>query len=172
MGDGGGWHWLVRMEWCPAIWSVCLPLLISPCTIKSTSPESNKTFHRIGAISCNVPDSQWFQTTEVSFTVKQEDTIREYWSLTAMLSHIICEIIPFVYELVVGLSGNSVAYIIAVMMSSWLSTEMADCLHVYGTVLVLNQTAHASAAWSFFHEYKGRHSKYWQWYQLLPGKKQ
>ena len=37
MGDGGGWHWLVRMEWRPAGWSVCLPLLISPCTIKSRS---------------------------------------------------------------------------------------------------------------------------------------
>ena len=36
-GDGGGGHWLVRMEWCPARWSVCLPLLISPCTIKSRS---------------------------------------------------------------------------------------------------------------------------------------
>jgi len=28
---------LVRMEWCPVRWSVCLPLLISPCTIKSRS---------------------------------------------------------------------------------------------------------------------------------------
>ena len=37
MGDGGGRHWLVRMEWRPAGWSVCLPLLISPCTIKSRS---------------------------------------------------------------------------------------------------------------------------------------
>jgi len=36
-GDGGGGHWLVRMEWRPARWSVCLPLLISPCTIKSRS---------------------------------------------------------------------------------------------------------------------------------------
>jgi len=35
--DGGGGHWLVRMEWRPAGWSVCLPLLISPCTIKSRS---------------------------------------------------------------------------------------------------------------------------------------
>jgi len=35
--DGGGGHWLVRMEWPPAGWSVCLPLLIFPCTIKSTS---------------------------------------------------------------------------------------------------------------------------------------
>ena len=27
MGDGGGGHWLVRMEWCPAGWSaVNLPL--------------------------------------------------------------------------------------------------------------------------------------------------
>jgi len=33
----GGGHWLVRMEWCPAGWSVCLPLLIFPCTIKSRS---------------------------------------------------------------------------------------------------------------------------------------
>ena len=36
-GDGGGEHWLVRMEWRPAGWSVCLPLLIFPCTIKSRS---------------------------------------------------------------------------------------------------------------------------------------
>ena len=31
--DGGGGHWLVWMEWCPAGWPVCLPLLIFPCTI-------------------------------------------------------------------------------------------------------------------------------------------
>ena len=36
-GDGGGGHWLVRMEWCPVGWSVCLPLLIFPCTMKSRS---------------------------------------------------------------------------------------------------------------------------------------
>jgi len=24
-GDGGGGHWLVRIEWHPAGWSVCLP---------------------------------------------------------------------------------------------------------------------------------------------------
>jgi len=36
MGDGGSGHWLVQMEWRPAGWSVCLPLIISPCTI---SPE-------------------------------------------------------------------------------------------------------------------------------------
>jgi len=36
-GDGGGGHWLVQMEWCPAGWSVCLPLLIFPCTMKSRS---------------------------------------------------------------------------------------------------------------------------------------
>jgi len=35
--DGGGRYWLVRMEWCPAGWSVCLPLLIFPCTIKFRS---------------------------------------------------------------------------------------------------------------------------------------
>jgi len=34
---GGGGHWLVRMEWHPARWSVCLPLLIFPCTINSRS---------------------------------------------------------------------------------------------------------------------------------------
>jgi len=28
---------LVRMEWRPAGWSACLPLLIFPCTIKSRS---------------------------------------------------------------------------------------------------------------------------------------
>ena len=37
MGDGGGGHLLVRMEWRPAGWSVCLPLVIFPCTIKSRS---------------------------------------------------------------------------------------------------------------------------------------
>jgi len=37
MGDGGGGHSLVQMEWPPAGWSVCLPLLIFPCTIKSRS---------------------------------------------------------------------------------------------------------------------------------------
>ena len=37
MGDGAGEHWLVWIEWCPAGWSVCLPLLILPCTIKSRS---------------------------------------------------------------------------------------------------------------------------------------
>ena len=35
MGDGGGGHWLVRMGWRPAGWSVCLPLIIFPYTIKS-----------------------------------------------------------------------------------------------------------------------------------------
>jgi len=34
MGDGGGGHWLARMEWHPARQLVCLPLLIFPCTIK------------------------------------------------------------------------------------------------------------------------------------------
>ena len=37
MGDGGGRHWLAQMEWRPAGWLVCLPLLILPCTIKSRS---------------------------------------------------------------------------------------------------------------------------------------
>jgi len=36
-GDGGGRHWLVRMEWCPSGWSVCPPLLIFPCSVKSRS---------------------------------------------------------------------------------------------------------------------------------------
>jgi len=30
MGDGGGGHWLFQMEWCPARWLVCLPLLMVP----------------------------------------------------------------------------------------------------------------------------------------------
>jgi len=34
---GGGGHWLVWMEWRPAGRSVCLPLLIFPCIIKSRS---------------------------------------------------------------------------------------------------------------------------------------
>ena len=37
LGYGGGGHWLVQVEWRPAGWSVCLPLLISACTIKSRS---------------------------------------------------------------------------------------------------------------------------------------
>ena len=37
LGDGGGGHWLTWMEWRPAGWSVCRPLLIFPCTIKSRS---------------------------------------------------------------------------------------------------------------------------------------
>jgi len=37
MGVGGGGHWLVGMEWHPAGWLVCLPVLIFPCTIKSRS---------------------------------------------------------------------------------------------------------------------------------------
>jgi len=37
MGDGGGGHWLVWMDWRPAGWSVCLPLLTFHCTIKSRS---------------------------------------------------------------------------------------------------------------------------------------
>jgi len=36
-GDGGGGQWVVRMEWRPTGWSECLPLLISPYTIKSRS---------------------------------------------------------------------------------------------------------------------------------------
>jgi len=34
---GAGGHWLVRMEWRPAGWSVRLPLLVFPCTIKNRS---------------------------------------------------------------------------------------------------------------------------------------
>jgi len=34
MGDDGGGHCLVWIEWLPAGWSVCLPLLIFPCTHK------------------------------------------------------------------------------------------------------------------------------------------
>jgi len=37
MGDGGGRHWLVGMEWRSAEWSVYLPLFIFPCTIKHRS---------------------------------------------------------------------------------------------------------------------------------------
>jgi len=37
MGDAGGGHCLVRMEWRPARWLVCLSLLVFPCTIKSRS---------------------------------------------------------------------------------------------------------------------------------------
>jgi len=34
-GDGGGGHLLVRMEWRPPGWSVCLPLLIFLCITQS-----------------------------------------------------------------------------------------------------------------------------------------
>jgi len=37
VGDGGGGHWLVRMEWRLAGWSVYLPLLIFRSTIKFKS---------------------------------------------------------------------------------------------------------------------------------------
>jgi len=37
MGYGACGHWLVRIEWHPAGWSVCLLLLIFRCTIKSRS---------------------------------------------------------------------------------------------------------------------------------------
>ena len=37
MGDDGGGHWLVQMEWHLAGCLVCLPLLIFPCIIKSRS---------------------------------------------------------------------------------------------------------------------------------------
>ena len=37
MGDGGGGHWLVGMEWRPVGLSMCLLLLNFPCTIKSRS---------------------------------------------------------------------------------------------------------------------------------------
>jgi len=37
MGDDGDEHCSVRMDWRPAVWSVCLPLLIFPCTITSRS---------------------------------------------------------------------------------------------------------------------------------------
>ena len=37
VGDDGGGHCLVQMEWRPTGWSVCLPLLIFPCTIKFRS---------------------------------------------------------------------------------------------------------------------------------------
>ena len=37
LGDGGGGHWLVRMERRPDGWSLCPPLLIFHCTIKSRS---------------------------------------------------------------------------------------------------------------------------------------
>jgi len=36
-GDGGGRHCLVLMGWRPDGWSVCLPLLIFPCIMKSRS---------------------------------------------------------------------------------------------------------------------------------------
>jgi len=70
-GDGGGGHWLVRMEWRPAGWSMCLPLLISPCTIKSRS--SRKKWHKtvvcvcvcvcVNCVLCNRISCQVFQQT-------------------------------------------------------------------------------------------------------------
>jgi len=46
MWDGGG-HWVVWMEWHPAEWSVCLSLLIFPCTIKSRSSLLASTHPRV-----------------------------------------------------------------------------------------------------------------------------
>jgi len=37
VGDGEGGHCLARMEWHPAGWLICLPLLVFRCTIKSRS---------------------------------------------------------------------------------------------------------------------------------------
>jgi len=37
LADGEGGHWLVRIEWRTAGWSVCLPLLIFPCAITPRS---------------------------------------------------------------------------------------------------------------------------------------
>jgi len=42
-GDGGGGHWLVRMKYRPAGLSLCLPLLIFPCTIKKVQKFSSGT---------------------------------------------------------------------------------------------------------------------------------
>ena len=40
MGVRGGGHWLVRMEWRPAGWSVCLPLFNLPLHHKVQKPSS------------------------------------------------------------------------------------------------------------------------------------
>jgi len=37
MRDGRDGYWLVQMEWRPTGWSVCMPLLVFPCTIKFRS---------------------------------------------------------------------------------------------------------------------------------------
>jgi len=42
-GDGGGRHWLVQMEWRRAGQSVCLPLLIFPCTLNLVQKFSSGT---------------------------------------------------------------------------------------------------------------------------------
>jgi len=64
-GYGRGGHWLVRMEWCPAGWSVCLPLLIFHCTIKSRSsllalahPDGPRKM-AVKCLWCGVVVSRW-----------------------------------------------------------------------------------------------------------------
>jgi len=65
MGDGGGGHWLVQMEWHPARWSLCLPLLVFPCTIKSRSSllasahtvgRGKRAVKRLWCVVCGVVD--------------------------------------------------------------------------------------------------------------------
>ena len=73
VGDDGGGHWLVRMEWHPAGWSVCLPLLIFPCTIKSTSSllapahpggPGNRAVKRLWCGGCGSGRyGKWYQAT-------------------------------------------------------------------------------------------------------------
>jgi len=87
MGDGGGGHWLVCMEWHPSGWSVCLPPLIFPCTIKSrkfssgtVSPGwSRKKGHKTVVVyrSTYVSWQTWESTPEVVWEGRMEEGGRE-----------------------------------------------------------------------------------------------
>ena len=66
-GDGGGGQWLVRMEGCPGVWSVCLPLLDFPSTIKvqkfyscigSPGWSRKKGRKRVGCVCVLVPQNE------------------------------------------------------------------------------------------------------------------
>jgi len=52
-GNGGGGHCLVRMEWCPAGWSVCLPR--NTCkSVVTASGELHGLFAEIHGAWCTV----------------------------------------------------------------------------------------------------------------------
>jgi len=80
MGDGGGRHWLVRMEWRPARWSVCLPLLIFPCTVKFRS-SLLAAAHPGGPGKRAVKRLWWFHEWW-RFTWESQSTMHAHWPLS------------------------------------------------------------------------------------------